>query len=323
MRKILATWFLMLFLAVFAISHDASSADFTEKSQVFRQIQNFSHYIPVGTGVTLHVKEKVAHRLVGRQDTRTVILLHGGATDHMVYDVPIKDYSLMNFLAQHGYDVYAIDNEGFGLSTRPTNGRMITTESSARQLIAVIRYLQAEKRVGKVDLIGDGTGVWQSVQASMEAPELVGNVVLLSGFYFKFGDVAAQLLPEQMFLMAPNGYMNFLPKLYPSFMSTEPEVMEWIQNYYNESSTFSVGFFLEAYRLPVIENLQRFDKRVLIMNGPGDIASSKSDVLELVGKIGSKDINFVYGEKVGHIPFVEWNYRYIQKAVIKFLDGGA
>ena len=321
MRKIFATWFFMMFLAVFVINYDAKAAHFDEKSYEFKQIQEFSHYIPADAGVTLHVKEKVARRLIGQQVSKAIILLHGGGTDHMIYDVPVKGYSLMNFLAEHGYDVYAVDNLGFGASTRPTDGRTISTETSAKQLIAVIRHLQAEKGIGKVDLLGDGTGAWQSVKASMEAPELVGNVILLSGFYFKIGDVAAQILPEQMFLDAPNGYMNFVPQLYPLFISSEPEVMEWVQNYYNETRSFSVGFFLESYRLPVIEDLEKFDKRVLIMNGPGDIASSKADVLELVTKIGSKDISFVYANKVGHIPFIEWNYRHIQQAVIKFLDG--
>jgi pimeloyl-ACP methyl ester carboxylesterase len=51
---------------------------------------------------------------------RVVLFVHG-ATYPSAYgfDLPFKDYSWMAYLAQQGFDAYAMDMTGYGRSTRP------------------------------------------------------------------------------------------------------------------------------------------------------------------------------------------------------------
>lgn len=45
---------------------------------------------------------------------KVALLVHGGTrSGRSLYDLQIRDYSLMDFLAQHGYDVWAIDIHGY------------------------------------------------------------------------------------------------------------------------------------------------------------------------------------------------------------------
>jgi pimeloyl-ACP methyl ester carboxylesterase len=49
-----------------------------------------------------------------------VLFVHGAGTPaEVAFDSPFKDYSWMAFLARAGFDVYSMDMEGYGPSTRP------------------------------------------------------------------------------------------------------------------------------------------------------------------------------------------------------------
>ena len=49
-----------------------------------------------------------------------VLFVHGaGSPAEVAFDTPYKDYSWMAYLARAGFDVYSMDLEGYGLSSRP------------------------------------------------------------------------------------------------------------------------------------------------------------------------------------------------------------
>src|SRR5262245_4082517 len=51
---------------------------------------------------------------------RVVLFVHGAGTPaEVAYDVPYQDYSWMAYLAKAGFDVFAMDQTGYGRSARP------------------------------------------------------------------------------------------------------------------------------------------------------------------------------------------------------------
>lgn len=49
-----------------------------------------------------------------------VLFVHGGTYSSIPdFDLPFKDYSWMHYLAEAGFDVFAMDHTGYGLSPRP------------------------------------------------------------------------------------------------------------------------------------------------------------------------------------------------------------
>src|SRR5579872_1270734 len=76
-----------------------------------------------GQPAQLYVRERVqagtALRGAAAAD-RIVLFVHGAGTPSEVsFDVPYQDYSWMAYLAAAGYDVFSVDMEGYGRSTRP------------------------------------------------------------------------------------------------------------------------------------------------------------------------------------------------------------
>src|SRR5215471_18169618 len=96
-------------------------------------ILTVDHYVKVRSTVPsmngqiaqLYVRERVqpgtALRSAGLAD-RVVLFVHGAGTPaEVAFDVAYEDYSWMAYLARAGFDVFSVDMEGYGRSTRPTS----------------------------------------------------------------------------------------------------------------------------------------------------------------------------------------------------------
>jgi pimeloyl-ACP methyl ester carboxylesterase len=68
----------------------------------------------------------------------------------------------MDYIAQHGFDVYLLDLRGYGRSTRPPemsqpadkNPPIVTTDVAVRDVAAVVDSILARRKVPKINLIG-------------------------------------------------------------------------------------------------------------------------------------------------------------------------
>ena len=76
-----------------------------------------------GQQATVYVREKVRAGNALRGATpadKVVVFIHGAGTPaEVAFDVPYKDYSWMEYLADAGFDTFAMDVTGIGRSTRP------------------------------------------------------------------------------------------------------------------------------------------------------------------------------------------------------------
>ena len=54
------------------------------------------------------------------QDGKVLLLIHGfSVPGYVAFDTDHENCSLMRYFARAGWDTFALDLEGFGLSTRP------------------------------------------------------------------------------------------------------------------------------------------------------------------------------------------------------------
>src|ERR1700716_834741 len=96
------------------------------------RLLTIDHYVRVkstvpainGQEVPIYVRERVlagaALRGAPNAD-RVALFVHGAGTPaEVAFDLPYQDYSWMAYLAQAGFDVFAMDTTGYGRSTRPT-----------------------------------------------------------------------------------------------------------------------------------------------------------------------------------------------------------
>lgn len=127
--------------------------------------------------VTLHVREVV---LAGRErtvtkDGKVLLLIHGATVPgYVAFDTDYENASLMRYFARAGWDTFALDLEGYGLSTRPLvmddpaafpgSKAPMHGDVTVRDVERVVEFIGALRRVDKVHLLGWSTG------ADLEAP---------------------------------------------------------------------------------------------------------------------------------------------------------
>ena len=119
--------------------------------------------IPSGdAGIQLFVRNK---HLAGREMSSDKILLfvHGATYPaETAFDLPIEGVSMMDLIAQRGYDVWLVDVRGYGRSTRPpemsqppaANKPIVSTAVAAHDLGAAVDYILKKRKVSKINVMG-------------------------------------------------------------------------------------------------------------------------------------------------------------------------
>lgn len=188
------------------------------------RIVTVDHYVPVhstapaiaGQITEIYVREKVRAGTVLRAASltdRVVLFVHGAGTPAEVsFDVPYKDYSWMAYLAQAGFDVFAMDMTGYGRSTRPAAmndpcnlsldqqawlvpsmlaapcspsypHQMTTIASDWNDIGAVVDSIRALRHVDRVSLLAWSLGGPRAGGYAAQHPEKVQKLVLLAPAY--------------------------------------------------------------------------------------------------------------------------------------------
>src|SRR5258705_1699 len=179
------------------------------------------HYVSVRSTVPflagqiaqIYVRERLRPGTVLRAASvadRVVLFIHGAGTPaEVAFDVPYQDYSWMAYLAQVGFDVFAMDTTGYGRSTRPTAmndpcnltreqqaafvpsllsapcapsypRHLTTIASDWNDIGAVVDYIRTLRHVERVSLLAWSLGGPRAGGYAGQHPEKVHQPVLLA-----------------------------------------------------------------------------------------------------------------------------------------------
>ncbi len=71
-------------------------------------------------GIQLYVRNKHPEGISQYGPERTLLFVHGATyPSETAFDLQLDGKSWMDFIAEHGFDVYLVDLRGYGRSTRP------------------------------------------------------------------------------------------------------------------------------------------------------------------------------------------------------------
>ena len=171
--------------------------------------------VPAITGqpAQIYVRERVADGMKTVAADRVVLFVHGAGTPaEVAFDVPTGDYSWMAYLAKAGFDVFSMDTEGYGRSSRPAAmndpcnlsdeqqklfvpalikapckathpGQLTTIASDWHDIDAVVDHIRKLRKVDKVSLIGWSLGGPRAGGYAAQHPDKVSRLVLLAPAY--------------------------------------------------------------------------------------------------------------------------------------------
>jgi pimeloyl-ACP methyl ester carboxylesterase len=128
------------------------------------QLETKSFTIPsVDPGIELYMRNKHPAGMIAFSADRTLLFIHGATYPaETAFDLPIEGVSMMDLIAQEGYNVYLVDVRGYGGSTRPpemdqppaANKPVATSADAAKDLGAAVDYVLKANNITKLDLMG-------------------------------------------------------------------------------------------------------------------------------------------------------------------------
>jgi pimeloyl-ACP methyl ester carboxylesterase len=168
-----------------------------------------------GQAAEIYVRERRRDDVLakGLAPDRVVLFVHGAGTPaEVAFDVPHADYSWMAYLANAGFDTFAMDTSGYGRSVRPAPmndpcnlspeqqkqfvpalipapcpatypGQLTTIASDWHDIDAVVDHIRALRKVEKVSLVAWSLGGPRAGGYAARHPEKVHRLVLLAPAY--------------------------------------------------------------------------------------------------------------------------------------------
>jgi len=203
-----------------------TSADDAERLLIIDHYVSVHSTVPSVAGqiTEMYVRERIQARAVLRDAPladRVVLFIHGAGTPaEVAFDVPFQDYSWMAYLAQAGFDVFAMDTTGYGRSTRPAamndlcnlareqqSGfvplflsapcapsyphQLTTIASDWNDIGAVIDYIRVLRHVDRINLVAWSLGGPRAAGYAVQHPEKVQKLVLLAPAYLRTRSASA------------------------------------------------------------------------------------------------------------------------------------
>lgn len=179
-----------------------------------------------GQDAQIYVRERAQQGAKPAAGRGVVLFVHGAGTPaEVAFDVPIGDYSWMAFLARNGFDVFSMDTEGYGRSSRPAPmndpcnlspeqqkqfipalikepcaptypGQLTTIASDWNDIDGVVNYIRALRNVDKVSLVAWSLGGPRAGGYAAQYPAKVNRLVLLAPAYGRGGNASPPPLPN-------------------------------------------------------------------------------------------------------------------------------
>src|SRR5438874_8852849 len=181
-------------LFVFAVGCASSSASQTSgtaagarSADLMREnpVQMEEHMISSNTpGIQLYLRNKHPQNVSAE---RVLLFVHGSTYPaETSFDLPLGGVSFMDFLAQHGWDVWLVDLRGYGRSTRPpemdqppsANPALVTTDVAVRDVSSARDFILAQRKAPKLALMGWSWGTTIMAGYTVRNPAKVSKLVL-------------------------------------------------------------------------------------------------------------------------------------------------
>jgi pimeloyl-ACP methyl ester carboxylesterase len=128
------------------------------------KLETESYLIPsVDPGIQLYIRNKHPAGVTSFAGDRILLYVHGATyPSETAFDLPLNGRSMMDYIAQQGFDVYLVDVRGYGASTRPPemdqppadNKPIVDTPTAAKDVGAAVDHILQKRGVAKLNLMG-------------------------------------------------------------------------------------------------------------------------------------------------------------------------
>ncbi len=257
-----------------------------------------------------------------------LLLVHGSSPAALAsFDLTVPgydDHSMMNVFARAGYDVWTLDHEGYGASTRTDGNSDIA--SGVADLQAATDLIVHETGQPRMHMLGESSGALRAGAFAMARPDRVGRLVLEAFTYTGAGSPTLGKRAEQVeYYRTHNRRPRDRAMLESIFTrdhpgTTDPAVARaFVEKEIVNGDTVPTGTYLDmTAHLPVVDPA-RVPCPVLLIKGEYDGISTLEDLQDFFGKLpnGDRQLSIVAG--AAHAVTLSRGYKAFHHIVQAFL----
>jgi alpha-beta hydrolase superfamily lysophospholipase len=253
----------------------------------------------------------------GEPPRPVLFLVHGSSNAaRPSYDLTVPgkgEYSLMNVFAGYGFDVWTMDHEGYGKSSRTSGNSDIA--SGVEDLKAATEVVLRETARDKMHVFGTSAGAIRAAAFAMARPDRVDRLVL-SAFTYKgtgsptLGERAKKLDYYRTHNTRPRdrGTIKSIFTRDGLASAYDPAVAEALADeelkYGDQVPT---GTYLDmTANLPLVDPL-KVTCPVMLVRGDHDGIATTDDLLDFYRQLPSGDRQFVILPNTAHSPIFAKN----------------
>ncbi len=265
----------------------------------------------------------------GQPPLPVLFLVHGSsisARSSFDLTVPGKgEYSLMNVFARYGYDVWTVDHEGYGRSTRTQNNSDIA--SGIEDLKSATDVVARETGQPRFHFYGGSSGALRAGGFAMVRPERVDRLILEAFTWTGKGSPTLTKRREQLeYYRTHNRRPRGRDMIRSIFTrdkpgTSDPAVAEALADAELQfGDTIPTGTYLDmTANLPVVDPA-RVKAPVLIVRGEHDGIAAEEDLLEFYRRLPNPDRQFIVLAGAAHAVALGLTRHQLWHVMRAFLD---
>jgi pimeloyl-ACP methyl ester carboxylesterase len=258
-----------------------------------------------------------------------LFLVHGSSNSALSsFDLTVPEageYSTMNVFAQLGYDVWTMDHENYGRSSRTHGNSDIA--SGVADLIAATELVIRETGQERLHFMGESSGALRAAAFASARPERVGRLVLNAFTYTGRNSPTLAKRAEQVeYFRTHNRRLRDRAMIRSIFTRDHPgtsdsrvaEALADAELVHGEE--VPTGTYLDmTANLPVVDPLQ-VPAAVMIVRGEHDGIASEEDLLDFFRQLPNPDRQFVVLPGAAHALVFGHNRHQLWHVVHAFLS---
>ncbi|HBH37711.1 MAG TPA: alpha/beta hydrolase [Curvibacter sp.] len=265
--------------------------------------------------VPLYVYRKRATAPAPGEAPRPVLFLVHGSTvsGRNTYDLQVpdrKDYSVMDWFAERGYDVWTMDHEGYGRSGWSGRGNS-DIKTGLRDLEAVIPFVLQRTGVEKIHLFGSSSGALRASLYTQAHPETVDRLGISALVYTGAGSPTLEQRRKKLAEYSASPRRKVDLAFYEGMFNRDKP----------GSSEDLVPKAIAAAELPLVSEVptgtyvdmcahlplatpEAISCPTLVIRGEYDGIAAEPDLLDFFARLPSMDKQFVVLSGIAHNPMM-------------------
>jgi pimeloyl-ACP methyl ester carboxylesterase len=167
-----------------------------------RKVYTEEMFVPASdSGIKIFVRNKRPADMTAFRPERTLLFVHGSTyPSSTTFDLQLGGMSWMDYIAEHGFDVYLLDLRGYGRSIRPkemdekpdTNPAIVRGVTAVKDISTVVDFILKRRKIARLNLLGWSWGTTLMATYTTQNPSKVRRLVLYAPQWVRSAPPTAQ-----------------------------------------------------------------------------------------------------------------------------------